>query len=39
MHVFFCKVYVFARLLKLLAIPFNLKVMINDKVIKHNMYI
>ena len=33
----FCKVYVFARLLKLLAIPFNFKVMINDKVIKHHL--
>ena len=35
MHVFFCKVYVFARLPKLLAIPFNFKVMINDEVIKY----
>ena len=35
----FCKAYVFARLLKLLTIAFNFKVMINDKVIKHNIYI
>ena len=35
-HVFFAIVNVFVRLLKLLAIAFNFKVMINDKIIMNN---